>query len=121
MRGATRHVPTALRGGPDDAEEIIIDNEEEELEDVDDNEDDDFTPSQLLQRATSCTKWVGNEGDDKDYDTTGYKKSDMICFLHNLLYSQDSKGAQEVWGASLALIRASSPQSIKSTAHLYSN
>ena len=93
MRGMARHVPAASREGPDDVEEIVLDDEEE-LEDVDKDEDDALSPSQLLQRATNCKKWEDNEEDDKDYDPTGYKKSDMICFLHNPLYSQDSEGAQ---------------------------
>ena len=103
MRGMARHVPATTREGPDNAEEIVIDDEEEELEDVDKDEDDDLPPSQLLQRATSCKKREDNEGDDEDYDPTGYKKSDMIRFLCIPLYSQDSEGAQEVWGRILGL------------------
>ena len=98
--------PSASGGGK---EEIVIDDDEEELEDVDDNEDDDLTPSQLLQRATSCMKQVGNEGEDKDYDPTGYRRSDMIRFLRNPLYFQDSDGAQEVWGYILRLDKGVKP------------
>ena len=112
IRGAARHVPATSGGGLNDVEEIVIDNEEEELEDVDDEEDDDTAPSQLLQRATSCRKWEGNEGDDEDYDPTGYKKSNMIRFLCNPLYSQDSEGAQEVRGHILGL-----NQGLKPTKH----
>ena len=108
--GVVQQAPaTSTKCSDGGKEEIVIDDDEEELEDVDDDEDDDLTPSQLLQRATSCTKWVGNEGEDEDYDPTGYKRSEMIRFLCNPLYFQDSDGAQEVWGRILGLDKGVKP------------
>ena len=109
--GVARQAPiVSAKGSGQVEEEIIInDDDEEELEDVDDDGDDDLSPSQLLQRATSCTKHVGNEGRDEDYDPTGYKRSDMIRFLRNPLYLQDSDGAQEVWGHLLQLDKGVKP------------
>ena len=59
--------------------------------------------------ATQCIKRVGKEGRDEDYDTTGYKRSDMIRFLRNPLFIQDSEGAQEVRGRILGLAAGLKP------------
>ena len=92
-----------LSEAPIRTEEIVIDDDEEELEDIDVDSDDDYSPAQLLQQATQCTKRVGNEGRDEDYDPTGYKRSDIIRFLRNPLFMQDSELAQEVRGCILGL------------------
>ena len=109
--GACHQAPAASGKSSHKAEEeIIIDDEEEELlEDVDTDEDDELSPLQLLQKATSCVKWVGNKGRDEDYSLMGYKKSDMIRFLCNPLYLQDSDGVQEVQGYILGLDKGIKP------------
>ena len=112
--GCARHIPATSVGASADIEEIVIEEdeeeeEEEELEDMDTDSDDEYSPAQLLQKATLCTKRVGNEGQDEDYDPTGYKKSDIIRFLRNPLFMQDSDGAQEVRGRLLGLEQGARP------------
>ena len=59
-------------------------------------------PSCSRRPPTARSGWV-MKGEDEDYDPTGYKRSDMIRFLRNPLYMQDSEGAQEVRGRILGL------------------